>query len=130
MKRLCGLSALLIISTLFVPTQARSIAGVLEKTKLTRSQTNALLQFMIHQGLNPEVILIEPLINRDSSPVKLISSMRPQTLGFLLQLVQATGKLDRAYTHTKTRSLVNLARNYKRLREHELDSSFTVGQQF
>lgn len=134
MKRLYILSALLIISSLLVPMQARSISTTLEKTKLTQAQTNALLQLIIHQKLNPsrypegiKKLLLEPNLQSDYSQIERLissSSMRSQVWSFLREVAQVTGKRDRAYSHTKTRSL--LAQSHKRLRERELDSYFAV----
>jgi hypothetical protein len=55
---------------------------------------------------------------------QLLTSTTPrlQALGLLLQVAQVTGKLDRAYSHTKTRSLIRLAQK----RSRGLDSTFTI----
>jgi hypothetical protein len=130
MKRLYILSMLLIISSLLVPMQARSISTTLEKTKLTQAQTNAVLQLIIYQKLNPsryKQLLLEPNLQSNYSQIErliLSSSMRSQVWSFLREVAQVTGKRDRAYSHTKTRSL--LAQSHKRLRERELDSYFTI----
>lgn len=121
MKRLYVLGGLLILSSLLVPMQARSISAALEKTKLTQSQTTALLQLIIHERVIKK-LLSEVDLQSDSSQRLISTFSRSQTLGFLLQVAEVTAKLDRAYSHTKTRSLVTLARK----RSEELDSTFTI----
>jgi ribosomal 50S subunit-associated protein YjgA (DUF615 family) len=121
MKRLYVLSGLLMISSLLVPMQARSITTALEKTKLTHSQTTALLQLIIHERVIKKLLSENKLQTGDVQQI-MSTFPRSQTLGFLLHFAQMTAKLDRAYSHTKTRSLVSLARR----RSRELDGTFTI----
>lgn len=131
MKRLDVSNALLIGWSLFVLIQARPISVAFEKTKLTSAQRTGAIQFILYQKFNSEKYSeaiqkliaksrLEPNLDTDSAQIdKLIANpaVRSQIFGLLLHIAQVTSKLDRAYSHTKTRSLINSSRSDIRLRD-------------